>query len=375
MIFNFGEVLTADSLKSFLFLFKKFMAQFHSLKIKSVIRQTDKAVSITFEVPTTLKSEYVFTAGQYITLKTVVDAKEIRRDYSLSSSPVSELLTVTVKEIENGVFSSYANTQLKTGDTLEVGTPKGRFVYDPENDTSDTIVAFAAGSGITPIMSIARTVLEAETDCRFVLIYGNKSPKKTIFYDEILKLQSLHSDRFKLQFVYSETNEEGALFGRIDSGTTNYFLKNIIEHHEGSKKFYLCGPEGMINSVNTILSDKGIETSQILFELFTTSTTKSTAEGAHDGESSITILVDEEETTLVMPQKQTILEAALANDLDVPYSCQGGVCSSCICRVTEGSATMRQNSVLTDNEVAEGLVLSCQAEPISTSIKVDFDDI
>ena len=273
------------------------------------------------------------------------------------------------------MFSSYANTQLKTGDTLEVGTPKGRFVYDPENDTSDTIVAFAAGSGITPIMSIARTVLEAETDCRFVLIYGNKSPKKTIFYDEILKLQSLHSDRFKLQFVYSETNEEGALFGRIDSGTTNYFLKNIIEHHEGSKKFYLCGPEGMINSVNTILSDKGIETSQILFELFTTSTTKSTAEGAHDGESSITILVDEEETTLVMPQKQTILEAALANDLDVPYSCQGGVCSSCICRVTEGSATMRQNSVLTDNEVAEGLVLSCQAEPISTSIKVDFDDI
>lgn len=351
------------------------MAQFHSLKIKSVIRQTDKAVSITFEVPRTLKSEYVFTAGQYITLKTVVDAKEIRRDYSLSSSPESELLTVTVKEIENGVFSSYANTQLKTGDTLEVGTPKGRFVYDPENDTSDTIVAFAAGSGITPIMSIARTVLEAETDCRFVLIYGNKSPKKTIFYDEILKLQSLHSDRFKLQFVYSETNEEGALFGRIDSGTTNYFLKNIIEHHEGSKKFYLCGPEGMINSVNTILSDKGIETSQILFELFTTSTTKSTAEGAHDGESSITILVDEEETTLVMPQKQTILEAALANDLDVPYSCQGGVCSSCICRVTEGSATMRQNSVLTDNEVAEGLVLSCQAEPISTSIKVDFDDI
>jgi len=351
------------------------MAQFHSLKIKSIIRQTDKAVSITFEVPTTLKSEYTFTAGQYITLKTVVDAKEIRRDYSLSSSPESESLTVTIKEIENGVFSSYANTQLKTGETLEVGAPNGRFVYDPKNDRSDTIVAFAAGSGITPIMSIARTVLEAKTDLKFVLIYGNKNPKETIFYDEILKLQSLHNDRFKLQLVYSETNEEGALFGRIDSGITNYVLKNIIDIEKDSQKFYICGPEGMINTVNTILSDKGVETSQILFELFTASAVKATTKVTLNGESNITILVDEEETTLVMPQKQTILEAALANDLDVPYSCQGGVCSSCICRVTEGSATMRQNSILTDNEVAEGLVLSCQAEPTSTSIKVDFDDI
>ena len=351
------------------------MAQFHSLKIKSIVRQTDKAVSISFEVPTNLKSEYVFTAGQYITLKTEVDTKEVRRDYSLSSSPESESLTVTVKEIENGVFSSYANTKLRTGDTLEVGTPKGRFVYDPNTDTSNTIIAFAAGSGITPIMSIARTVLETDSDSRFVLIYGNKSPKKTIFYDEILNLQSLHNERFKLQFIYSETDEEGALFGRIDIGITNYVLKNIIDTEQGSQKFYLCGPEGMITTVNTILSDKGVETSQILFELFTASAIKPTTEGTQKGESNITILVDEEETTLVMPQKQTILEAALANDLDVPYSCQGGVCSSCICRVTEGSASMRQNNILTDNEVAEGLVLSCQAEPTSPTIKVDFDDI
>ena len=177
------------------------MAQFHSLKIKSILRQTDKAVSITFEVPTALNADFAFTAGQYITLKTVIDAKEIRRDYSLSSSPQSESLTVTVKEIENGVFSSYANTQLKTGDTLEVGTPNGRFIYDPKTDASNTIVAFAAGSGITPIMSIARTVLE--TDSNFVLIYGNKSPKETIFYDEILKLQILHSNRFMVLFIYS----------------------------------------------------------------------------------------------------------------------------------------------------------------------------
>ena len=348
------------------------MAQFHSLKIKSILRQTDKAVSITFEVPTALKADFAFTAGQYITLKTVIDAKEIRRDYSLSSSPQSESLTVTVKEIENGVFSSYANTQLKTGDTLEVGTPNGRFIYDPKTDTSNTIVAFAAGSGITPIMSIARTVLE--TDSNFVLIYGNKSPKETIFYDEILKLQTLHSNRFMVQFVYSETDEKDALFGRIDSGNVHYILKNNIAIND-SQKFYLCGPEGMINTVNGILTEKGVEASKVLFELFIASEVKSTSTSTNDGDSNITILVDEEETTLVMSQKQTILEAALANDLDVPYSCQGGVCSSCICRVTEGTATMRQNNILTDNEVAEGLVLSCQAEPTSTSIKVDFDDI
>jgi ring-1,2-phenylacetyl-CoA epoxidase subunit PaaE len=348
------------------------MAQFHSLKIKSILRQTDKAVSITFEVPTALKADFAFTAGQYITLKTVIDAKEIRRDYSLSSSPQSESLTVTVKEIENGVFSSYANTQLKTGDTLEVGTPNGRFIYDPKTDTSNTIVAFAAGSGITPIMSIARTVLE--TDSNFVLIYGNKSPKETIFYDEILKLQTLHSNRFMVQFVYSETDEKDALFGRIDSGNVQYILKNNIAVNN-SQKFYLCGPEGMINTVNGILTEKGVEASKVLFELFTASEVKTTSTSTNEGDSNITILVDEEETTLVMSQKQTILDAALANDLDVPYSCQGGVCSSCICRVTEGAATMRQNNILTDNEVAEGLVLSCQAEPTSTSIKVDFDDI
>lgn len=350
------------------------MAQFHSLKIKSILRQTDKAVSITFEVPTPLKTDFEFTAGQYITLKTMIDAKEVRRDYSLSSSPQSESLTVTVKEIENGVFSSYANTQLKVGDTLEVGTPNGRFVYDPKTDSENTILAFAAGSGITPIMSIARTVLETESNSSFVLIYGNKSPKETIFYDAILELKTLHPNRFKVQFIYSETDEEDAMFGRIDRGNVQYILKNNIEINN-TQKFYLCGPEGMINTVNTILTEKGVDASKILFELFTASEVKSTSTSANEGDSNITILVDEEETTLVMSQKQTILEAALANDLDVPYSCQGGVCSSCICRVTEGTAAMRQNNILTDNEVAEGLVLSCQAEPTSASIKVDFDDI
>ena len=349
------------------------MAQFHTLKIQSIVRQTEKAVSITFDVPTALEATFSFKAGQYITLKTVINETEIRRDYSLSSSPRSGDLTVTIKEIDNGIFSTYANNHLNSGDSLEVGEPNGRFIFEPQSENANSIIAFAAGSGITPIMSIARTVLETD-DKSVVLIYGNKSPEKTIFYKEILELQSTYLNRFKVQFVYSESNDDGALFGRIDTGNINYVLKNTIQL-EPSQLFYLCGPEGMIKTTTAILSEKGIQDEQILFELFTASNVVPANKSVNKGESEITMLVDDEETTLIMPQNQTILEAALANDIDAPYSCQGGVCSSCICRVTEGSAKMRQNNILTDNEVAEGLVLSCQAEPTSLLIKVDFDDI
>ena len=349
------------------------MAQFHTLKIQSIVRQTEKAVSITFDVPTNLSAEFNFKAGQYITLKAVINETEIRRDYSLSSSPKSGDLTVTIKEIEGGVFSTYANKSLNIGDSLEVGMPNGRFIYESQSEDIKSIVAFAAGSGITPIMSIARTVLETGND-NVVLIYGNKSPEKTIFYKEILKLQSTYLNRFRVQFVYSESNNEGSLFGRIDGGNINYVIKNTIQL-ETSHLFYLCGPEGMVKTTTAILSEKGIREERILFELFTASNVVPENKSVNKGESEITMLVDDEETTLMMPQNQTILEAALANDIDAPYSCQGGVCSSCICRVTEGSAKMRQNNILTDNEVAEGLVLSCQAEPASSLLKVDFDDI
>ena len=349
------------------------MAQFHTLKIQSIVRQTEKAVSITFDVPTNLSAEFNFKAGQYITLKAVINETEIRRDYSLSSSPKSGDLTVTIKEIEGGVFSTYANKSLNIGDSLEVGMPNGRFIYESQSEDIKSIVAFAAGSGITPIMSIARTVLETGND-NVVLIYGNKSPEKTIFYKEILELQSAYLNRFKVQFVYSESNNDGALFGRIDVSNINYVIKNTVQL-EPSQLFYLCGPEEMIKTTTAILSEKGIREERILFELFTASNVVPENKSINKGESEIIMLVDDEETTLMMPQNQTILEAALANDIDAPYSCQGGVCSSCICRVTEGSAKMRQNNILTDNEVAEGLVLSCQAEPASSLLKVDFDDI
>ena len=351
------------------------MAAFNFLKIKNIHRETSKAVSISFDVPEALNNTYRFEAGQYLTLKTKINGQEVRRDYSISASPGSKDLTVTIKEIENGLFSSFANQQLKVGDAIEVAPPKGRFTFIP-NTNNNTIVAFAAGSGITPIMSILKTVLETNEEQKFILIYGNKSPEETIFYQTLSTLEAKYPNRFQLQYVYSQAQVDGALFGRIDVGNTNYVIKNLIPLEDASA-FYLCGPEGMIHEVKDVLLDKKVPEDAILFELFTASTTSNETENAASSDEFVeaTILVDDETEVFSISPGHTILEAALKQDIDVPYSCQGGVCSSCICRLTKGTAEMRQNSVLTDSEVAEGLVLSCQAVPTSSEIHVDFDDV
>lgn len=351
------------------------MATFNTLIISKIQRETSKAVSISFDVPESLKNTYAFEAGQYLTLKTKIDGQEIRRDYSISSSPRSNDLTVTIKEIENGIFSSFANQELKVGESIAVAPPKGRFTYTANSDRQNTIVAFAAGSGITPIMSILKTVLDTNTSQKFVLVYGNKTPEETIFFKTLHDLKTQYPTRFELQYVYSQAQGESALFGRIDKGNTNYSLKNLINIDQTSA-FYLCGPEKMIHIVKEVLLQHNVCEDDILFELFTATTTVAEAQvSIPSGPTKATVLVDDETTEISVNSEQTILEAALKHDVDVPYSCQGGVCSSCICRITKGTAEMRQNSVLTDGEVAEGLVLSCQAVPTSAVIHIDFDDV
>ena len=352
------------------------MSQFHTLNIKDITRQTDQCVSITFDVPDHLKEDYKFKAGQYITLKTDIEGKEVRRDYSLCTSPSSGNLTVAVKEVENGTFSKYANQVLKVGDTLDVAQPQGRFTFTPDTSKTRTIAAFAAGSGITPVLSIVKTVLEEEPNSKFVLVYGNKTLKDTIFLNDLLDIQNKYSDRLTIQFLYSQSQEKDALFGRIEKSTVNFIVKNKYKD-VNIDAFYLCGPEGMINTVKDVLAENNIEDSKVFFELFTTTSSVSVEdlEEVTDGTTSITVIVDDEEKTFTMSQQQSVLEAALEQDLDAPYSCQGGICSSCLARVKEGKATMRQNNILTDNEVAEGLILTCQAHPVSAKIIVDYDDI
>lgn len=349
------------------------MSQFHKLRIQDIQRETDKCVTISFEVPENLKDSFAFTAGQYLTLKTQINGEDVRRDYSICSSPKSGDLKVAVKEIDNGTFSKFANRVLKPNDVLEVAAPQGRFTFEPDPKKQRTIVAFAAGSGITPIMSIAKTVLSQEPNSTFVLIYGNKTPKDAIFFNDILDLHHKYLDRFNLQLVFSQSEEENAFFGRIEKSIVNFIVKNKYKHID-IDAFYICGPEQMIDTVTDVLKENGTKENAIHFELFTTSKQDAKPISA-EGTTDITITVDEEEFTFNMSQKKTILEAALENNIDAPYSCQGGICSSCMARIVEGTATMRQNNILTDGEIAEGLTLTCQAQPTSSKIVVDYDDI
>ena len=351
------------------------MAQFNTLNIKSITKETAKAVTLSFVIPSHLKNDYHFKAGQYVTLKTIINGEEIRRDYSICTSPNSGELKVAVKAVENGVFSNFATNTLEVGDTLDVATPQGRFVFEADSSKSRRIAAFAAGSGITPILSIAKTVLEDEPNSEFILVYGNKSIEETIFFQELIDLHQTYGDRLHLQFLYSQNQEANAVFGRIEESTVDLIIKDKFKDLT-IDDFYLCGPEAMITMVKGTLLANQIHEERIHLELFTSSSSAVAADPINaNGETKITVIVDDEEETFMMSQEKTVLEMAIEKDLDAPYSCQGGVCSSCIARVKEGTTVMRQNSILTDSEVAEGLILTCQAQPTSATLIVDYDDV
>ncbi|MBE0392525.1 ferredoxin--NADP reductase [Flavobacterium sp. PL002] len=350
------------------------MSSFLKLTIKEVKRETATSVSILFNVPQELKPNYSFIAGQYVNIKLTLDGQEIRRAYSICSSPESGELRIAVKAVKNGAFSQFANTKLKAGDILEVGTPEGNFIFEPQADRQKNYAAFVSGSGITPVLSIIKSVLISEPKSTFVLVYGNKSIEETIFHQQLHDLHLQYVGRFFVYYVYSQAKVDESLFGRIEKSTVNFVLNN--KHKELSfDKFYLCGPEAMIETVSAVLKENNVKESAIKFELFTSSTQENTISESLEGHSKITVIVDDEETSFEMSQKQTILDAALKQGIDAPYSCQGGICSSCIARVTEGTAEMTKNSILTDKEIASGLILTCQAHPTSASLKVDYDDV
>jgi ring-1,2-phenylacetyl-CoA epoxidase subunit PaaE len=350
------------------------MSSFLKLIIKEVRRETKDAVSILFNVPAELKPNYAFLAGQYLNLRLKLDGEEIRRAYSICSSPESGELRIAVKAVKRGVFSQFANSKLKAGDALEVGTPEGKFTFEPQAERQKNYAGFVSGSGITPVLSIIKSVLKSEPKSSFVLVYGNKTVEGSIFHQELHDLQLQHVSRLFVHYVYSEVKVDDSLFGRIDKSVVNFVLNNKHKELEFDK-FYLCGPEKMIETVSEVLKAKNVKESAIKFELFTTSTHENVIEESLEGHSKITIMVDDEETTFEMSQKQTILDAALKQGIDAPYSCQGGICSSCLARVISGTAEMTKNSILTDGEIAAGLVLTCQAHPTSESIYVDYDDV
>lgn len=348
------------------------MATFYNLNIKEVTQETADAVSVVFNISENLTSEFHFSAGQYITLQKEIDNNIIRRAYSICSTPESGEVRVAIKAVEKGVFSTYATTLLKAGDALEISAPEGRFSLQPE--ANKNYIGFAAGSGITPVLSMLKTVLETEPTATFTLIYGNKSIADTLFFEALNSLKEIHSERLNLHYIFSREDVKNALRGRINENVTDFFVKSRYKETTFDAA-YLCGPEAMIKEVSKTLTKNNVSKENIHFELFTVTVDKESVEQVKEGETEVTVLLDDEKSTFTMQQTDDILAASLRNDLDAPYSCQGGVCSSCLCKVTEGKAVMVKNAILTESEIANGFILACQAYPTTPKITIDFDDV
>lgn len=349
------------------------MSAFYPLEVTQVRKLTPDSVAVSLRVPEDLRGTFAFEAGQYLTFRLLKDGSEIRRAYSIASRPGAPELTVAVKKVPKGVFSTYANEVLRAGDRLEAMPPQGRFVFNAAKPVK-ALLALAAGSGITPVLSIIRTALEAGTDTRVVLAYGNRSADETMFRPELEALKAEYANRFSVYYVFSRSSEEGSLFGRIDSSTLNFITRN--KHKDLTfDRYYLCGPEGMIELAEETLLGQGVAREQILHELFTSAEVTDTLQEALEGKSRLSVTLDGVVHDLVMDQKSLVLDAVLRAKIDAPYSCQGGVCSTCIARVTEGKAQMVKNQILTPGEIAEGLILTCQAHPTSPDLKIDYDDV
>ena len=352
------------------------MSIFYKLSVKEIKKETKRAVSIVFDIPSDLTQEFNFIPGQYITIKKIFKGKEIRRAYSICSSKDSGIIRIGVKSVDNGLFSVYATSELKIGDVLEVSPPEGRFNLAPDPNNKKNYLAFVAGSGITPVLSMVKSVLEIEPKSRFVLVYGSKTPEDTMFKTELDDLSTRYPKQLYVSYAYSQINDNEAISGRIDAAVCNFILNNRYEAFSFND-YFLCGPEPMIKAVKASLLERGISNDKIHFELFSVDLDQESVNETEslDGNSEITVILDDEKETFSMPRKKSILEAALLEGLDPPYSCQGGICSSCLAMITSGKAVMDKNTILTDEEVNDGLILTCQAHPTTDKVTIDYDAV
>ncbi|MEC8030551.1 MAG: 2Fe-2S iron-sulfur cluster-binding protein [Bacteroidota bacterium] len=352
------------------------MPEFHSLKVKEIVKETNDTVSVSFQVPEDLKEAYAFTPGQYLTLKLTINNEEQRRSYSICSSSAEDI-TVAVKRVENGLVSSYLNEVLKENDEMEVMTPEGNFTLETDQAKKRKFVGFAAGSGITPIMSMIKELSMDETETVFTLFYSNKMESDVIFKHQLDKLAG---DNLKINYIYTRQKLNNPLLeGRIDKSKATELIKADLSCLNADA-FYLCGPEEMIFNVKSALEEFGVLKTKIKFELFTTPVLmaekpkQQEADENFDGEALVTVIYDDEEIDFNLNKDgDTILDAAMDNDVDVPFSCKGAVCCTCKAKVTEGKVTMDANYALSDQEVEDGYVLACQSHPASAKVTLDFD--
>lgn len=349
---------------------------FKKVKVVDVKRETENAVSVAFDVEE-MKADFEYKSGQYITIKRDIDGEDVRRSYSLSSAPMENDFRIAVKKIPSGKMSGFFNDSLKVGDEVEIMTPQGNFYLEPE--TEKHYVGFAAGSGITPIISMIKNVMNT-TNSKFTLFYGNKSEPLTIFNQELNDLKVAYADRFNLNFFYSQQDCDDKLFeGRINRAKFDEVVRKDVELLKADG-FYLCGPEQMINEISEGLEYLGVGRTKIHFELFTTpvkaSEPQTIVENDFHGASNVTVIMDGDEFDFELEAEgDFILDAAMEQGVDAPFSCKGAVCCTCKAQVIEGKAIMDMNYALSDAEVEEGFILTCQARPASEKLVVDFDVI
>jgi ring-1,2-phenylacetyl-CoA epoxidase subunit PaaE len=355
---------------------------FRTLKIKDIRKETADCVSVAFDIPEDWKSEFQFSHGQNITVRTKLGGEELRRSYSICSSPLENELRIAVKQIPAGRFSTHANQELIVGSLLDVMAPTGKFFTKLSSNQAKNYLALAAGSGITPVISIIKATLATEPQSNFTLIYGNRDRHAIIFKEELEGLKNRFLSRFMIHHVLSREKTDAPINqGRIDVAKCDELFEKLIDP-EWMDEIFICGPESMIFSVSHALEERGIAKEKIHFELFTVPGQKITAskrpavgEKKHDVQKSrITIKVDGISSEFDLAYDgDSILDAALNQGADLPYACKGGVCASCRARLIEGKVDMTTNYALEADELAAGFILTCQSHPRTDMVKVDFD--
>lgn len=351
------------------------MAKFHSVTV------TDLHKTIRDAVVVTLKPDegetFEFTPGQYLTFRREFDGEELRRSYSICSGKVNGSMQVGIKRVDGGAFSTWANTELQVGEKLEVMPPMGNFFAQSEVDDPHYL-AFAAGSGITPILSILRSVLEAHETARFTLVYANRNTNSIMFREELEDLKNEYMGRFNLIHILNDGSQEIDLFGgRVDAAKCDELFANWIDLKSVSTAF-ICGPEAMMLTISEALQKNGLDKKQIRFELFASSQPgrakqKATGIGKVESGAQGRVVLNGASHALPISGETSLLDAALKADLDAPYACKAGVCSTCKCKVLSGEVEMIANHALEDYEVEAGYVLSCQSYPVTETVEWDFD--
>ncbi len=361
------------------------MSKFHTVKITEVKKETPDCVSVLFEIPENIKSEFVFTAGQHVIVRKQIKDEDMRRTYSFCSAPNTNEFRIAVRKIDDGMFSTFVNEDLKAGDELDISAPMGEFTLKTSPTHAANYVAFAAGSGITPIMSMIKDVLACEPKSRFFLYYGNRDAEHTIFAEDIAALKNQYMERFSYQYFMTRQAVDIPFFnGRINAEKTTTLHKQVfapLGTNGGIAGYYLCGPLSMVEDVRTALTAAGEPESNIHSELFFASAEDAektgTAKKPVDGlaKSTIKVISDGREINVdYRDEHGSILDATLKSGIDVSFACKGGVCATCRAKVIDGEVDMALNYGLEPEEIADGFVLTCQSVPLSKKVTISFDE-